>query len=191
MGDDFPHVPFFRISWFDSGYMYARVSRGCCGLAGGCDAPSAVFPSTSLSVDLPQVQFLNKLFMLVAVASGVDGQTVQKTCGDSTGQFLDKLFMLVAMASGVDGQTAEKTRRDSTGAVLGQGDMPVWCFWSSLVVAIPVMVQRPIPMVFHVKTIETPLRSFFRWSMPLLCRSCSLPAVVHDRYSWFWLFGSR
>ena len=51
-------------------------------------------------------------------------------------------------------------RGDSTGAVLGQGDMPVWCFCqtaqktvdflqllSSLVVDIPVMVQRPIPMV--------------------------------------------
>ena len=53
-----------------------------------------------------------------------------------------------------------EARGDSTGAVLGQGDMLVWCFWSdsaenwifcscfsSLVVDIPVLVQRPIPMV--------------------------------------------
>ena len=111
-------------------------------------------------VEIPQVPFLDKLFMHVVV-SGADGQTAQNTRGDSTGAvlgtscsctllclvpmarqrrtpveipqvpFLDKLFMHVVV-SGADGQTAQNTRGDSTGAVLGQvvhARCCVWCRW--------------------------------------------------------------
>ena len=37
------------------------------------------------TVEMPQVQFLDKVSMPVVVASGADGQTVQKTRGDSAG----------------------------------------------------------------------------------------------------------
>ena len=40
-----------------------------------------------------------------------------------------------------------------------------------LVVDIPVMVPRPVPIVFPVwKTRESPLQYFSWWLMPLLCR---------------------
>ena len=51
--------------------------------------------------------------------TGVVVQTVQNSV--EILQFLDKVDMPVVVASGVDGQTAQKTQRDSTGAVLGQG----------------------------------------------------------------------
>ena len=48
------------------------------------------------------------------------------------------------------------------------------------------------------KTIETPQLQYVSWwLMPLFCRSCSLPVVVHDRCPWFrlcgysWRFRSR
>ena len=111
-------------------------------------------------VEIPQVPFLDKLFMHVVV-SGADGQTAQNNRGDSTGAvlgqvvharccvwcgcqdsaeppveipqvpFLDKLFMHVVV-SGADGQTAQNTRGDSTGAVHGQvvnARCCVWCRW--------------------------------------------------------------
>ena len=55
------------------------------------------------------------------------------------------------------------------------------------VVHTPVVPQKQIPMVLLVrKTIETPqLQYVFWWSMPLLCRSCSLLVVVRDRCPWF------
>ena len=52
---------------------------------------------------------------------GADGQTVQKTAVMPQVQFLDKLYMpVVVVASGADGQTAQKILVDSTGAVLEQ-----------------------------------------------------------------------
>ena len=108
-------------------------------------------------VEIPQVPFLDKLFMHVVV-SGADVQTAQNTRGDSTGAvlgqvvharccvwcgwpgqrrtpveitqvpFLDKLFMHVVV-SGADGQTAQNPRGDSTGAVLGQVVHARCCVW--------------------------------------------------------------
>ena len=53
--------------------------------------------------------------------------------GASTGAFFKQNYMLVVMVSGADGQTAEKTCGDSTSAVLGQGlhtrRCGVWCRW--------------------------------------------------------------
>ena len=48
MGDDFPHVPVFRI-YLVRQWIHARVGQGCCGLAclAGYDAPRAVFFSAS------------------------------------------------------------------------------------------------------------------------------------------------
>ena len=76
-------------------------------------------------VEIPQVPFLDKLFMHVVV-SGADGQTAQNTRGDSTVPFLDKLFMPVVV-SGDDVQTALNTRGDSTG--LGQVVHARCCVW--------------------------------------------------------------
>ena len=78
-------------------------------------------------VEIPQVPFLDKLFMPVVV-SGADGQTAQNTRGDSQVPFLDKLFMPVVV-SGADVQTALNTRGDSTGAVLGQVVHARCCVW--------------------------------------------------------------
>ena len=36
-------------------------------------------------MEIPQVQFVDKVDLPVVVASGADGQTAQKTRGDSTG----------------------------------------------------------------------------------------------------------
>ena len=139
------------------------------------------------TVEIPQVPFLDKLFMHVVV-SGADGQTAQNPRGDSTGAvlgqvvharccvwcrwpdsaeppveipqvpFLDKLFMHVVV-SGADVQTAQNPpwrfhrcrswtscsctllclvrmsrqrrtpRGDSTGAVLGQVVHARCCVW--------------------------------------------------------------
>ena len=66
--------------------------------------------STPKSVEIPQVQFL-VAFLPVSTPKPVEIPQVQ---------FLDKLFMPV-VAFGADGQTAQKTHGDSTGAVRGQG----------------------------------------------------------------------
>ena len=82
------------------------------------------------TVEIPQVPFLDKLFMHVVV-SGADGQTAQNPVEIPQVPFLDKLFMHVVV-SGADGQTAQNHRGDSTGAVLGQvvhARCCVWCGW--------------------------------------------------------------
>ena len=57
----------------------------------------------------------------------------------------------------------------------------------SKVVDTPFVPQRQIPMVQSGrKTTEAPQLQFVaRWSVPLLCRSCSMPVVVFDRCPWF------
>ena len=45
-------------------------------------------------MDIPQVQFLVKVYMPVVVASGADGQTMQKTLEMPQMQFLVKVVVM-------------------------------------------------------------------------------------------------
>ena len=74
--------------------------------------------SMSISVAIPQEQFLDRLLRLKPVA-------IPQV------QSLVKVYMPVVV-SGADGQTVQNTRGDSTGAVLGQvvhARFCVWCRW--------------------------------------------------------------
>ena len=75
MGDDFPHVPLFRIYLSTVDTCSRQSGLLWFGCFAGYGAPRAVFLSTSLSVAIPQVQFLVK----VICPSGVFGQTAQET----------------------------------------------------------------------------------------------------------------
>ena len=109
--------------------------------------------------------------------------------GDSTGAVLEQVVALAVEARG-----------DSTCAVLGQGDMPVWCYWSDSAENCGFSAvachrwsltswswcRSRFPWFFLPEDHRDSATRFFSWwSMHLLCRSCSLSAVVHDRCPWF------
>ena len=89
-------------------------------------------PSSVEPVEIPQVQFLDKLFMPVVVMSGADGQTAQKNCGDSTGAVLGQ-GVHACCCCGADGQTVQETV-----------EMPQLQFLIKLT-DIPVISQRHVP----------------------------------------------
>ena len=63
---------------------------------------------TPTLVEIPQVQFLDKVYMSIVV-SGAVGQIVQKTVEYPQLQFLNKVFIPVVVVSGADGPTVQKT----------------------------------------------------------------------------------
>ena len=144
-------------TWFDSGYMLASVMNVVFGWF-------CWLRCTSCCVSFDVV-----------------------VLGDSTGAVLGQVIAL-----------ADEARGDSTGAVFGQGDMSVCVFLVRKTGFSAVAVHRwsstslswcrgrfPWSCLFGRPWRDSAVAVFFWWSMPLLCRSCSLPAVVHDRCPWF------